>query len=131
MLFKTTLEAHGARVRPAATAAEALGLAAEWRPQLLVSDLGLPGIDGYALLQAIRAKTAHRALVAVAVTAFARPDDRARALAAGFEEHIAKPVDPDTLVRTLAAALAAPRKADGAAGVDGAASTDGAASLGP
>jgi CheY-like chemotaxis protein/two-component sensor histidine kinase len=115
MLFKTVLETQGARVRPAATAAEALGLAAEWRPQLLVSDLGLPGIDGYALLDAIRSKTAHRALVAVAVTAFARPDDRARALAAGFQEHISKPVDPDALVRTLAAVLAAPRSADGAA----------------
>jgi PAS domain S-box-containing protein len=106
MLFKTVLETHGARVRPAATAAEALGLAAEWRPQLLVSDLGLPGIDGYALLDAIRSKTAHRTLVAVAVTAFARPDDRARALAAGFQAHISKPVDPSELVRTLAAVLA-------------------------
>jgi PAS domain S-box-containing protein len=108
MLFKTVLEMHGARVRPAATAAEALGLAAEWRPQLLVSDLGLPGIDGYALLDAIRSKTAHRTLVAVAVTAFARPDDRARALAAGFQAHVSKPVDPSELVRTLAAVLAAP-----------------------
>jgi PAS domain S-box-containing protein len=109
MLFKTTLEAHGARVRPASTAAEALGIAAEWRPRLLVSDIGLPGIDGYALLQAIREKTAHRTLIAVAVTAFARPDDRARALAAGFQTHVAKPVDPSELVRTLAAVLTAPR----------------------
>ena len=70
----------------AATAAEALGLAAEWRPRLLVSDLGLPGIDGYALLHAIRAKTAHRSLVAVAVTAFPRSDDRARALAARLRD---------------------------------------------
>ena len=115
MLFKTTLEAHGARVRPAATAAEALGLAAEWRPHLLVSDIGLPGIDGYALLDAIRSKTAHRTLAAVAVTAFARPDDRNRALAAGFQAHISKPVDPSELVRLLAAVLAAPRSADGTA----------------
>jgi CheY-like chemotaxis protein len=99
-------------VRPAATAAEALGLAAEWRPHLLVSDLGLPGIDGYALLHAIRSKTAHRTLAAVAVTAFARPDDRTRALAAGFQEHVSKPVDPDTLVRTLAAVLAAAKTTD-------------------
>ena len=125
MLFKTTLEAHGARVRPAATAAEALGLAAEWRPRLLVSDLGLTGIDGYALLHAIRAKTAHRTLVAVAVTAFARLDDRDRALAAGFQEHIAEPVDPDTLVRTLAAVLAAADPVD-----DMSASAGGAAMLG-
>jgi PAS domain S-box-containing protein len=114
LLFKTALEAHGARVRPASTAAEALGIAAEWRPRLLVSDIGLPGIDGYALLQAIREKTAHRTLIAVAVTAFARPDDRARALAAGFQTHVSKPVDPSELVRTLAAVLAAPRTTDDA-----------------
>ena len=105
MLFKTTLESQGARVRPAATAAEALAIADEWRPRLLVSDLGLPGIDGYALLQAIRAKAAHRTLAAVAVTAYARPDDRARALAAGFDAYVSKPVDPAELVRTLAAVL--------------------------
>jgi len=112
LLFKTALEAHGARVRPASTAAEALGIAAEWQPRLLVSDIGLPGIDGYALLRAIREKTAHRTLIAVAVTAFARPDDRARALEAGFQSHVAKPVDPSELVRTLAAVLAAPRLSD-------------------
>jgi PAS domain S-box-containing protein len=111
MLFKTTLESHGARVRPAATAAEALAIADEWRPSLLVSDLGLPGIDGYALLRAIRARAAHRTLAAVAVTAYARPDDRARALAAGFDAYVSKPVDPAELVRTLASVLPAP--ADG------------------
>ena len=105
MMFKTTLEAHGARVRPAATAAEAIAIADEWRPRLLVSDLGLPGIDGYELLRAIRAKTAHRTLAAVAVTAYARPDDRARVLAAGFDGYVSKPVDPAELVRTLAAVL--------------------------
>jgi len=105
MLFKTTLEARGARVRPAATAAEAIAIADEWRPRLLVSDLGLPGIDGYELLRAIRAKTAHRTLAAVAVSAYARPDDRARALAAGFDAYVSKPVDPAELVRTLTAVL--------------------------
>jgi CheY-like chemotaxis protein len=105
MLFKTTLEAHGARVRPAATAAEAIAIADEWRPRLLVSDLGLPGIDGYELLRAIRAKTAHRTLAAVAVSAYARPDDRARAIAAGFDGYMSKPVDPAELVRTLTAVL--------------------------
>jgi PAS domain S-box-containing protein len=105
MLFKTTLESHGARVRPAAAAAEALAIADEWRPRLLVSDLGLPGIDGYALLRAIRGRAAHRTLAAVAVSAYARPDDRARALAAGFDAYVSKPVDPADLVRALAAVL--------------------------
>jgi CheY-like chemotaxis protein len=119
LLFKTALEAHGARVRPASTAAEALGIAAEWRPRLLVSDIGLPGIDGYTLLRAIREKTAHRTLIAVAVTAFARPDDRARALVAGFQEHVSKPIDPSELVRTLAAVLAAERIDDATTASDG------------
>ena len=77
------------------------------RREAIYSDLGLPGIDGYALLRAIRAKTAHRTLAAVAVTAYARPDDRARP-AAGFDAYVSKPVDPAELVRTLVAVLAAP-----------------------
>jgi PAS domain S-box-containing protein len=101
-VFRAVLENHGADVRPAATAAEAIALAATWSPQLLVTDIGLPGMDGYELLDALRGSAAHRALPAVAVTAYARPDDRARALAAGFQTHVAKPVDPDELVRILA-----------------------------
>jgi PAS domain S-box-containing protein len=106
-LFTTTLEAEGARVRTAATPAEALAMVERWRPDLLVSDLGLPGMDGYELLHAIRARTGPRAIAAVAVSAYARPDDRARAEAAGFQAHIAKPVDPGELVRALAATIAA------------------------
>ena len=109
MLFKTTLEAQGARVRPAATAAEAIAIADEWQPRLLLTDIGLPGIDGYALLRAIRDKAAHRTIAAIAVTAYARLDDRARVLAAGFDAYVSKPVDPADLVRTLVAVLAAPR----------------------
>jgi CheY-like chemotaxis protein len=108
-LFRTTLEGSGARVRPAATAAEALAVAGEWRPDLLVSDLGLPGIDGYQLLRAIREKTALRELAAVAVTAYARPEDRDRALAAGFQAYVSKPVDPAGLVRTLSDVIATAR----------------------
>ena len=104
-LFTTALEAEGARVRTAGTPADALALVGHWRPDLLVSDIGLPGMDGYELLHAIRSRVDGHALATVAVSAYARPDDRARALAAGFHAHVTKPVDPSDLVKTLAATL--------------------------
>jgi CheY-like chemotaxis protein len=72
-------------------------------PDLLVTDLGLPGLDGFGLLHAVRTKRPN--VLAVAVTAYARYDDRVRTLAAGFQAHLAKPIDPHALVRALAAAL--------------------------
>jgi CheY-like chemotaxis protein len=76
---------------------------------VLVTDLGLPGMDGYALLRAIRQDGTQPAFPAVAVSAYARLDDRSRALAAGFQAHVAKPVDPATLVRVLAADVHGPQ----------------------
>jgi PAS domain S-box-containing protein len=108
-VFQAVLEDHGARIRTAASATEALTAAAEWQPELLVTDIGLPGMDGYQLIAALRAEAAHRELPAVAVTAYARLDDRARAAAAGFQAHVAKPVDPGELVRTLSALVAGAR----------------------
>jgi len=102
-LFRESLEAAGATVRAVASAVEALR-ANEDRPAgLLVTDLGLPIMDGFELLQAIRA--ANPGIPAVAVTSYARLDDRGRSLAAGFQAHIAKPIDPTAFVQTLIAAL--------------------------
>jgi PAS domain S-box-containing protein len=103
-LFRDTFERAGAQVRAVADAADALRVTESWCPDLLVSDLGLPGMDGYELLQALRGRGPTRALRAVAVSAYASVDDRARALAVGFAAHVAKPVDPAALVRALAAA---------------------------
>jgi CheY-like chemotaxis protein len=98
------LEAHGAEVVTASTAAEAVALASLHRPHILVSDIGLPGVDGYELIRQIRQLEAEGmdSIPAVALTAFARSEDRTRALRAGYQAHIAKPVEPAELIATLA-----------------------------
>ena len=70
---------------------------------ILVSDIGLPGVDGYALLQQVRF-AGHR-LPAIALTAFARPEDKTRTLKAGYSLHMAKPVEPDELVASVRSLL--------------------------
>ena len=92
----------GAQVRTAATVRGALEVLGSWTPDVLVSDIGLPGEDGYALLRQVRAQEGTARLPAVALTAYAHAHDRARALAAGFEAHVAKPVEPEELLRVLA-----------------------------
>jgi len=106
-MFRDALEEVGAQVRAAASGQAALEIADVWPPDLLVTDLGLPGMDGYALLIAIRARHSSTACPAVAVSAYARLDDRSRALATGFQAHVAKPVDPATLMMVLRRALSA------------------------
>ena len=106
-MFGDALEAAGADVRAVATGTEALSVAETWPPDLLVTDLGLPGMDGYELLAAIRTKQPATACPAVAVSAYARLDDRSRALAAGFQAHVAKPIEPSALVSILCNTLSA------------------------
>ena len=73
---------------------------------LLVSDIEMPGEDGYSLLERAMSERNGDPLVAVAVTAYARTADRQRALDAGFKSHLAKPVEPSELVATIASLLA-------------------------
>ena len=98
-----TLQAVGATVTAAASATEALALVERLQPHLLVSDLGMPGQDGYELIQQIRA-AGHTArdLPAVALTALAHSHHQRRALFAGFQVHVAKPVDPADLTAVIA-----------------------------
>ena len=97
------LSLQGAEMASAASVNQALGLLAGFAPDVLVSDIGMPERDGYDLIREIRAR-GHDAedLPAVAVTAFASPEDRRRALAAGFQVHLAKPVDPHELTDVIA-----------------------------
>ncbi len=97
------LSLQGAEMAAAASVNQALGLLADFAPDVLVSDIGMPERDGYDLIREIRA-LGHDAedLPAVAVTAFASPEDRRRALAAGFQVHLAKPVDPHELTDVIA-----------------------------
>jgi len=104
-LFRTILEAQGADVQTAGSVREALALLEEHGPpDVLVSDIAMPEQDGYELLRIVRALPPELGgqVPAIAITAHARREDRDRVLAAGFTEYIAKPVDPATLVETVA-----------------------------
>ena len=105
-LARIVLERHQASVRCAASAREALEAARALRPDVLVSDIGMPGMDGYELVRRLRAnrRPGEKDIAAVAMTAYAREEDRAAARAAGFEGHLAKPVTPDELVAAVATA---------------------------
>jgi two-component system, chemotaxis family, CheB/CheR fusion protein len=99
------LEQHGAAVRQASSAAEARAAFAARRPDVIVADIGMPEEDGYALLRGLRAseQVQHtRRVPAIAVTAFARSEDRERAIASGFDEYLPKPVDPQRLLSLIA-----------------------------
>ena len=72
------------------------------RPDVIVSDVGMPEADGYDLIRQVRARHSPKEIPAIALTAFARPEDRKRALLAGFQSHVAKPVDPAELVAAVA-----------------------------
>lgn len=106
MLLAEVLRGHGATVQPMASAPEALHGADAFEPTLVLSDIGMPGMDGYAFIRAWRRREAEAArppVPAVALTAYARDEDREQALAAGFQLHVAKPVQPADLVATLQA----------------------------
>ena len=106
-LLQHELEACGATVYAVRSGAEAGELVESHRPHLLISDIGMPDEDGHALLRRIRAMGPQRGgdLPAIALTAFAGPDDRARALASGFITHVAKPMDMGQLIDEVAATL--------------------------
>jgi PAS domain S-box-containing protein len=103
-LLRRLLEECHASVRAASTAAEGMALVEAEAPDVLVSDIGMPGEDGYSLIRRVRALPADRGgnVPAVALTAYARPEDRVRALLAGFQAHLTKPVEPADLVATIA-----------------------------
>lgn len=97
------LSMRGAEVVPAASAAEALEALQRFDPDVLVSDIGMPERDGYDLIRDIRGLgRGPDDLPAVAVTAYTSPEDRRRALAAGFQVHLGKPVDPSELTAVVA-----------------------------
>jgi signal transduction histidine kinase/CheY-like chemotaxis protein len=98
-------ESCGARVVAAATGAEAIEHLRGTRPDVIVSDVGLSGEDGLTLLRELRGKHGAGGVPAIALTAYVRPEDRDDVLAAGFDAHVAKPVDIQHLRRTVAELL--------------------------
>jgi CheY-like chemotaxis protein len=79
----------------------AVARARERHPDVVLCDIGLPGMDGYEVARAIRADEALHGIRLVAVSGYAQPEDRARAERAGFDAHVAKPADPATIARLL------------------------------
>jgi signal transduction histidine kinase/CheY-like chemotaxis protein len=105
-VLRTILELAGADVATSASAHETRALIEHLHPDVLIADIGMPDEDGYALIESVRAhETAAYHLLAIALTARARAEDVERALRAGFEIHVAKPVDPNRLLSTIATLL--------------------------
>jgi PAS domain S-box-containing protein len=98
------LRLHGCETKTAPTAAECLRITGEWPTDILICDVGLPDDDGYGLLRRLRSLPEGEHIPAIALTAYARPEDRAKALAAGFRAHLSKPLDPENLLREVSEA---------------------------
>jgi PAS domain S-box-containing protein len=103
-MLRFILDQYGAEVVTAGSARQALEILNHWRPDALISDLAMPEQDGYELIAQLRARDYKNggSIPAVALSAYTRTEDRQRALSAGFQMHMSKPVDPDELVNVVA-----------------------------
>ncbi len=103
-LASAILGRAGAAVRTCLSAPDALEALQQWRPHVLVSDIEMPGEDGYSLIRKMRALDAQRGgkTPAIALTAYGRTEDRMRALSAGYNMHVPKPVDPGEFTAIIA-----------------------------
>jgi hypothetical protein len=102
-LLQTVLEARGAKVTSFSSADDALAALRTTRPSVLVCDIGMPKMDGYQLIRTLRASEPRgERIPALALTAFARAEDRKRSLVAGYQAHLAKPFDVGEFVLVIA-----------------------------
>jgi signal transduction histidine kinase/ActR/RegA family two-component response regulator len=101
------LKVHGAEVRTASSARDGVAVVGDWLPDVVLSDVGMPGEDGFALLERMRALPPERGgnTPVVALTAYARIEDRLRVLESGFAMHVVKPVDPAELIGVVASVV--------------------------
>jgi CheY-like chemotaxis protein len=106
-MLATLLEQRGATVATSDSAESALAFLGQASVDLMIADIAMPGVDGYELLQRVRDTGSE--IPAIALTAFARADDRRRALECGYTRYLAKPVDADSLVRTVRQVVTTPR----------------------
>ncbi|MBD2461926.1 response regulator [Oscillatoria sp. FACHB-1407] len=104
-LVVTILEQVGAIAHTATSATEALAALNQFQPMIIVSDIGMPDIDGYTLMRRIRSSASEhgRQILAIALTAYASEFDQQLALQAGFQKHLSKPIEPEELIRAIAA----------------------------
>jgi signal transduction histidine kinase len=103
-VISAVITRSGAEVKTCASAPEALETLKRWKPDILMSDIGMPEEDGYSLIRKVRSLSAESGglIPAAALTAYAREEDRERALAAGFQMHVAKPISSGELISTVA-----------------------------
>jgi CheY-like chemotaxis protein len=103
-LMRVVLERNAATVSTAESAQQALDMIQREHPDVLISDIGMPDFDGYYLISRVRSLAPDQggSLPAVAITSFARSEDRARAITAGYDDHLVKPVEPWQLVHVVA-----------------------------
>jgi CheY-like chemotaxis protein len=103
-ILAAILDRAGFSYRIATRASEALTVLDDWQPDVIVSDIGMPHMDGYAFARQLRARPAAQGghIPALALSAFARTEDRELALRSGYQAHIAKPVEPADLVKAIA-----------------------------
>ncbi|HYE73079.1 MAG TPA: response regulator [Blastocatellia bacterium] len=98
------LSLHGHETRVAYSGPETLQVAREFQPQVVLLDIGLPGMDGYEVAQHLRNDSSSKKTILIAITGYGQPEDRERSKAAGFDHHFTKPVDHDkleTLIESL------------------------------
>ncbi len=100
--LRLLLECSGHRVEVAADGRRGIELALAGRPDVALVDIGLPGVDGYEVARRVRAEPAGKGIRLIALTGYGQPEDVRRALEAGFDAHLTKPVDPDALAAVLA-----------------------------
>lgn len=101
-LLRALLEQRGHEVAVAQNGEDAVRLAKEFLPQVGMLDIGMPGMNGYAVAEHLRRDPDHRGMFLVAVTGWSQEEDKRRAIEAGFDAHVTKPADPDELQALLA-----------------------------
>lgn len=99
--LRMLLELSGHEVRVAYNGPDGVKEADDWRPQVVLCDIGLPGLDGYGVAAELRKRPVTRSAMLIAITGYGTEEDRLRAFKAGFQHHFTKPADPFLLIQML------------------------------
>ena len=102
MMLASSLRENGYDVQTAYTGPDGLRIAQNWRPDIVLLDIGLPGLDGYEVARRLRTKESTQSARVIALTGYGRDEDIARAREAGFDAHLTKPVDFKDLIKVMA-----------------------------
>ena len=103
--LRALLEVLGHEVRVAYTGPEGVQVADEWRPDVVICDIGLPGLDGYGVAEELQRRSVRSSARLIAITGYGTEEVRLRAMKAGFHHHLTKPADPVVLVKLLTVAV--------------------------